>query len=281
MTHSGQSASGATSALGRSRRWATRLGWILAAWAFGIGLWQLTAWIVTSVRGIPFPTPWQCLKAFGDLLGGEEFLEYSIYHHLRVSLTRWTQGFGLGLGAGLLYSLVAGGSRSLRRITMPTVEVLQVIPGLAWIPVAILLFGLNPTATVAMIALTAFPPVAIAGVMGVRSVDLRYVRAARMCGAGPVTLFATVFLPGALGHLLSGLRIALGAAWRVLVAAEMIVGSGDGLGYAIIQSRWTMDYVSAFVCIAIIAALGLATERLVLTPLERRTVGRWGLNHDG
>lgn len=281
MTQPGQSATGTTSALGRSRRWATRLAWILAAWVFGIGLWQLAAWIVTSVRGVPFPTPWQCLVALGALLGGEEFLEYSIYHHLRVSLTRWAQGFGLGLGAGLLYALVAGASRSLRRVTMPTVEVLQVIPGLAWIPVAILLFGLNPTATVAMIALTAFPPVAIAGVMGVRSVDLRYVRAARMCGAGPVTLFATVFLPGALGHLLSGLRIALGAAWRVLVAAEMIVGSGDGLGYAIIQSRWTMDYVSAFVCIAIIAALGLATERLVLAPLERRTVGRWGLNHDG
>lgn len=157
---------------------------------------------------------------------------------------------------------------------------MQVIPGLAWIPVAILLFGLNQAATVAIITLTTFPAVAIAGVMGVRSVDARYVRAARMCGAGPWALFATVFLPGALPHLLSGLRIALGAAWRVLVAAEMIVGSGDGLGYAIIQSRWTMDYASAFACIAIIATLGLGMERLVLLPLERRTVERWGLSHD-
>lgn len=110
--------------------------------------------------------------------------------------------------------------------------------------------------------------------------DRRYVRAGRMCGAGPLSLFVTVFLPGALPHLLSGLRIALGAAWRVLVAAEMIVGSGDGLGYAIIQSRWTMDYVSAFVCIAIIALFGLGLERLVLAPLERRTVRRWGLSHE-
>ena len=114
------------------------------------------------------------------------------------------EGFGIGLLSGLAYALLAGWSPSMRHLTMPTVEVLQVIPGLAWIPVAILLFGLNQTATVTIITLTTFPAVAIAGVMGVRSVDARYVRAARMCGAGPWALFATVFLPGALPHLLSG-----------------------------------------------------------------------------
>jgi ABC-type nitrate/sulfonate/bicarbonate transport system permease component len=256
------------------------LAWTAAAVVFGLGVWQVVAWIATATRGVPFPTPLDCCRMLVDLLGGRAFLDYSIYHHTWVSLLRWAEGFGIGLLAGAVYALMAGWSVPVRRITMPTVEVLQVVPGLAWIPVAVLLFGLNHQATVAMIALTAFPAVAIAGVMGVRSVDARYVRAGRMCGAGPLTLFGTVFLPGALPHLLSGLRIGLGAAWRVLVAAEMIVGSGDGLGYAIIQSRWTMDYVSAFVCIAIIAALGLGLERLVLAPLERRTVQRWGLSHD-
>lgn len=254
--------------------------WGISAAVFGIGLWQLVAWLVTTRRGVPFPTPIECVWVLRNLLMGAVFLEHSIYHHLQVSLVRWAEGFGIGLGAGLFYTLIAGWWRPVRLLTMPTVEVLQVVPGLAWIPVAILLFGLNQTATVAMIAVTAFPAVAIAGVMGVQSVDRRYVRAGRMCGAGPLSLFATVFLPGALPHLLSGLRIALGAAWRVLVAAEMIVGSGDGLGYAIIQSRWTMDYVSAFVCIAIIALFGLGLERLVLAPLERRTVRRWGLSHE-
>jgi ABC-type nitrate/sulfonate/bicarbonate transport system permease component len=214
------------------------------------------------------------------MLTGTPYLDHSIYHHLYVSFERWAEGFGIGLGTGLAYAFLVGWWRPLRRITMPTVEVLQVVPGLAWIPVAILLFGLNHTATVAMIALTTFPAVAIAGVMGIHSVDKRYIRAGRMFGANPLTLFATVFVPGALPHLLSGLRIALGAAWRVLVAAEMIVGSGDGLGYSIIQSRWTMDYVSAFVCIGLIAAVGLALERLFLAPLERRTIRRWGMSHE-
>lgn len=257
-----------------------RLIWGVSAFLFGMGLWQVVALVVTKTRGVPFPTPIECMLVLHNLLMGAVFLEHSIYHHLQVSLTRWSEGFGIGLLAGLVYALIAGWWRPVRLVTMPTVEVLQVVPGLAWIPVAILLFGLNQTATVAMIALTAFPAVAIAGVMGVQSVDVRYIRAGQMCGAGPLSLFGTVFLPGALPHLLSGLRIALGAAWRVLVAAEMIVGTGDGLGYAIIQSRWTLDYVSAFVCIAIIAILGLSLERLVIAPLERRTVRRWGLSHE-
>lgn len=244
-----------------------------------LALWQGVAWTAMSLRDVAFPTPWECLQRLLVLLGGQPFLDFTLAHHLAVSLHRWVIGFGIGLSAGVAYALLAGWCLPLRRLTQPSVEILQVIPGLAWIPVAILLFGLTQTATIAMIAVTTFPAIAIAGVMGVRSVDVRQVRAARMCGAGPLALFATVFLPGALPHLLSGLRIALGAAWRVLVAAEMIVGSGDGLGYAIIQCRWTMDYVSAFVCILMIAAVGLAIERLLLAPLERRTVARWGLGH--
>ena len=88
------------------------------------------------------------------------------------------------------------------------------------------------------------------------------------------------YLPSALPHILSGTRIALGVSWRVLVAAEMVVGSGKGLGFAIIQSRWTMDYVSAFVCIIIIALIGLGLERLILLPLERRTIKRWEMSHE-
>lgn len=257
----------------------SRVAWSCGALLFGLALWQGIAWLVIVTRGVPFPTPLECFSLFRELLGGSPFLDRSIYQHTLVSFLRWVEGFGIGLGGGVAYVCATGWSPSLRRITMPTIEVLQVIPGLAWIPVALLLFGLNQKATVAMIALTAFPAVAIAGVMGIGSVEERYVRAARMCGASSLSLFITVLLPGALPHFLSGLRIALGAAWRVLVAAEMIVGSGDGLGYAIIQSRWTMDYVSAFVCIGITAALGMALERLLVLPLEQRTLRRWGIGH--
>ncbi len=253
--------------------------WSLGSVVLALLGWMLVAWLVEAVRGVSFPTPYECLLNLWELLGGGNFLGHSIYRHLSVSFLRWGQGFGIGVLLGLAYALTAGWWEVLRRLTLPLIEVLQLIPGLAWIPVAILIFGLNNIATIFMIAITTFPAVAISGIMGVRSVDRKYVYAARMCGAGAGRLFLTVFLPGAMAHLISGLRIAMGAAWRVLVAAEMIVGSGDGLGYAIIQSRWTMDYVSAFICIIIIASLGLATERLVLLPLEKMTVRRWGTAH--
>jgi ABC-type nitrate/sulfonate/bicarbonate transport system permease component len=77
--------------------------------------------------------------------------------------------------------------------------------------------------------------------------------------------------------MLSGLRVGLGNGWRVLVAAEMIVGAGTGLGYSIIQARWTLDYTSAFGCIVVIGVIGLVVEQFVFVPLETRTVEQWGL----
>ena len=251
----------------------------LFAALFGLGLWQATAMIVRGMRDVVFPTPADCLLGFLHLLGGAEFLDYTIYQHVLASCLRWAWGFGTAFCLGVIYAFTATRLPFFRAVSMPTVEVLQCIPGLAWIPVALLLFGLNAASAVAIIVLTAFPIVAVSGVMGFCGVDERYIRAGRMCGYGALGLFRTVYLPGALPHLLAGTRIALGASWRVLVAAEMVVGTGNGLGYAIIQSRWTMDYVSAFVCIIIISAFGLALERLVLLPLERHTLLRWGMKH--
>lgn len=76
---------------------------------------------------------------------------------------------------------------------------------------------------------------------------------------------------------MSGLRVGLGNSWRVVVAAGMIVGTGTGLGYSIIQSRWTLDYPSAFVCIILICIVGLLIEYVAFARLEAATVRRWGM----
>jgi NitT/TauT family transport system permease protein/taurine transport system permease protein len=96
-----------------------------------------------------------------------------------------------------------------------------------------------------------------------------------MLGAGEGTLFFHVFLPATLPSILSGLRIGLGTSWRVLVAAEMVVGSGTGLGYSLIQARWTLDYASSFACIAAICLIGFFFERVLIRRLERGTLDRW------
>jgi ABC-type nitrate/sulfonate/bicarbonate transport system permease component len=172
---------------------------------------------------------------------------------------------------------IIGGSRAFERLLMPLVYVLQLVPGLAWIPIAILLFGIGNRATVFMIAVTALAPVAVNMVAGIRGAAQEHLRVARMAGAGRWQTFAHVLLPGAVPHLLSGLRVGLGNSWRVVVAAEMIVGTGTGLGYSIIQSRWTLDYASAFVCIIVICVVGLLVEYVGFAKLEEATVRRWGM----
>lgn len=243
---------------------------------FGLGIWQVTAMMVQTVRGVPFPTPSDCILGLACLLNGTVFLDHTIYQHTVASCLRWAQGFALALCSGLVYTFTACCFPFFRAISRPTVEILQLIPGLAWVPIVILLFGLSPMSTIAIIALTTFPVMAVAGTTGFSCADERYLRIGRMCGHGAWGLLRTVYLPSALPHLLSGTRIALGVSWRVLVAAEMVVGAGNGLGYAVIQSRWTMDYVSAFVCIFVISLIGLGLERLILLPVERHTLQRWG-----
>ncbi len=263
-----------------------RLTWQGAALGLGsvaipLALWWGLAAAVTQVQHVAFPTPYDTGLRMIELLEGKLLSDATIYRHVADSLRRWALGFGLAMVLGIGLGLLLGWSRWLQRLSMPTVTVIQLVPGLAWIPVAILLFGIGERATVFMIAVTAFAPIVINTTAGVRGVDEMFVRAARMMGADDRTLFARILLPGSLPHLLSGLRVGFANGWRVLVAGEMIVGTGTGLGYSIIQARWTLDYPGAFVCIAIICAIGLLVERGLMLPLERKTVERWGLARSG
>jgi len=242
-----------------------------------LSVWQVTAMTVTAWRNVPFPTPWVTVLRLIEALGGEILVDHSLFRHVGDSLGRWIMAFAVASIAGIAFGLAAGWWPVIERLTMPIIHILQLVPGLAWIPVAILMFGVGEKATFFMIALTVFAPVVINAVSGVKRVDVMFLRAAKMLGAGRSSMFLRVLLPGALPQLLSGLRVGLGNGWRVLVAAEMIVGTGTGLGYAIVQARWTLDYASAFVCIMIICLVGLATEHLVFSPLEKITVERWGL----
>ena len=244
-------------------------------------LWQAIAWTVSGVRGVEFPTPLMTVRHLGGLLGGAELIDHSIYRHVADSVTRWFFGFVLAGSAGLVAGVLLGRCPVFCSLTLPLVHGLQLIPGLAWIPVALLLFGICEQTTVFMIAITAFPPIAINVLAGVKEVDATYLRAARMLGARGFTLVVRVLLPGALPHILSGLRVGLGNGWRVLLAAEMVVGSGTGLGYSIIQARWTLDYTSAFACLSIILLIGLLIERVVFASVERWTMERWRLLDSG
>lgn len=242
-----------------------------------LGVWELAAQVVILTRAVAFPTPWQTAVRLAQFMNGETLSNHGLVVHIASSLRRWLIGFSIAASLGIGYGLMAGRVRWIEMATGGIPQLMLLIPGLAWIPVAILLFGIGETATIFMIAISAFAPVAITVLSGIKTIDIHLVRAAKMMGAGNNTLFFRVLIPAALPSVISGLRIGLGTGWRVLVAAEMVVGTGTGLGYSIIQARWTLDYAASFACIAVICMIGLFTEHVFLRQIEKKTIMCWSL----
>ena len=259
-------------------RWtAARAVHTLAGIAAVLLLWQAAAVGVEAVRGVSaFPRPWEVIGALVDLLGGGSLYDSSIYAHALASLRRFGVGFAVAAVLGVASGAFALNDRA-HEVAMVPLNVFQLIPGLAWVPVAMLMFGLGDRSTIFIIVMTAFPPIAIATVSGLRSVPRELVRVGEMAGMSGWRSFLEIHLPAAATSVLTGLRVGLANGWRVLIAAEMVIYVPIGLGYSIYQSRWSLMYEEAFVCILVICAFGLVIERMVFTRLEDAMRGRLGL----
>lgn len=244
--------------------------YVIISMAIVFIIWYFVAQWGIHIRGVPFPTPMETLYRLSSMLQGEALYGRTIFEHLYASLMRWCVGFSIAVISGILMGLFLGSSEMLQKTIMPVIYVIQLIPGLAWIPIALLIFGLGNTSTIFMIAATAFAPIVINTSGGIRAAPTVYVRAARMMGAGKATIFLRVMLPSAALSIINGLRIGLANGWRVLIAAEMIVGVGLGLGYSIIQARWSLDFEAAFVSILVISIIGLLIEKTLFSVLEKK-----------
>ncbi len=190
------------------------------------------------------------------LLSGE------LPHDALASLFRVVTGFLIGSGLALPLGLLMGASEGTYRLLNPLLQVLRPIPPIAYVPLAILWFGLGNPPAFFLIALGAFFPVLMNTVAGVRHVDAIYVRAARNLGAGPRALFWRVILPAAAPHILTGVRVGFGIGFICVIVAEMIAVN-DGLGYRILEAReffWSDKIVAGMLTIGL---LGLGIDALL------------------
>jgi NitT/TauT family transport system permease protein len=184
-------------------------------------------------------------------------------------------GYGLAVVVGIPLGFAAGVSPLLSRVVNPLIELLRPISPIAWIPIAVALFGVGDATPVSLIFLGAFFPVALATMTGVRSVPEMYLRASSNFGLSRRMVLTRVVLPSALPHFVVGLRIALGVAWLVLVAAEM-VAVNSGLGYLIIDSRNAGKRYDLVVGgMLLIGVIGLLLDQLVRR-IERLRAVSWG-----
>ncbi|NLD36823.1 MAG: ABC transporter permease [Desulfatiglans sp.] len=240
-------------------------------------VWEITALIIRHLKGAVFPGPLDVFLKLITLFHGGKIYKFSIFSHIAASLLRWAAGYSFAVVTGILTGVFFGLSAPAFRLCMPVIYVLQIIPGLAWIPVALLLFGLDDTSTIFMIYMMGFTPVVINTAGGIRSVPALYVNAAKIMGAGWRTIFFRVLIPSASLSIINGLRIGLAGAWRVLIAAEMIAGAGVGLGFVIIQSRWSLDFEAAFASVVIIAIIGLLIENYIFSVIETNISQKLGI----
>jgi ABC-type nitrate/sulfonate/bicarbonate transport system permease component len=197
----------------------------------------------------------------------------AIADHVAVSLGRITAGFAAGAALGVAVAVAAGWYRTFGNFVRPVIELLRPIPPLAWIPMAIVWFGLGEASKVFVIFLGAFFPVLTNAYRGITAVDPTLVRAAQTMDVTGIALLWRVMLPAALPDIAVGLRVGWGLSFGVLVAAELIAAD-RGMGYLIMNARQTAEVGVIIFGILLIGLATLATDWL-LGLAVRRSVGRW------
>lgn len=222
--------------------------------------WVLCLW---NDNPLQLPSPLKVLEALWDLLR-----EGEIAQHASVSTLRMLLALTLSMAVAVPLGFVMGLSRRAEELIDPLVEILRPISGIAWLPLALFIFGVGDTLPVFIMFYVGFFPILLNTVAGVRQTDARLLAAARTMGVGRLALLVHVLVPSALPTIMVGIRLAFAASWAAIVAAELI-GSPSGLGFAIEWYRQLLMTPKVFAFILAIGVVGYVCD-LGLRALQRR-----------
>lgn len=235
-----------------------------------IALWWM---VVAATHSVIFPTPAAVLTGAWELAR-----DGSLWVHIGASLMRVAVGFGLAVCVAVPLGLWMGWVRGAFSTLNPIVQILRPISPIAWIPIAILWFGVGDASPIYLIFISSVFPMIVQTIAGVHTIEKRYLRAAENFSVSRRTLFLRVVIPAVLPQILVGMRIGLGVAWLVVVAAEMIA-LHSGLGYMIIDARNAGNrYDLVIAGMIIIGLIGLALDG-VMRMLEGVRWVRWRYAH--
>jgi NitT/TauT family transport system permease protein len=245
----------------RARRW--RIGAVgppltrVLSLVVGVLLWQWASARHVDLGLIQFrnvPAPTEVATAAAALLASPKLI-----FHVRNSLGRVLGGFAVAAVIGIGLGLLIGRWKRAADLLLPPLEVMRPIPGVAWIPLAILMFPSSELSMVFITFMGALFPILLNTIHGVDGLDGRLVASARTLGARSFHLFAEVILPGALPSIVTGLSIGMGTAWFCLVTAEMIAGQ-YGIGYYTWESYNLQRYPDIVVGMLFIGLFGMLSS---------------------
>jgi NitT/TauT family transport system permease protein len=239
----------------------------------GVVALLIGVWWGTAARSPIFPTPLAVLVGIVELARSGALVR-DILH----SLSRVAVGYGLALCLAVPLGSLMGWYTRVFQAFNPLIQLLRPISPIAWIPLAILWFGVGDASPVFLIFLSSFFPVVVATTSGVHLVERQYVRAAQNFEVAGLRLFRSVVFPAALPQIITGMRVGLGVAWLVVVAAEM-VAINSGLGYLIIDARNAGSRYDLVVAgMVVIGLVGFLLD-LLMRRLESLELVRWRYNN--
>jgi NitT/TauT family transport system permease protein len=235
------------------------------------GIWEIVALAGIFPRRL-FPTLEDVASSFVQLT-----ISGILPHHAIDTVIRLLSGFALAGIFGVTIGVLMARSRRAEDIFLPLVSICAPIPGLAYAPLFLLWFGLGNLSSVLLVGFVSAFPIIFNSWTGVKAVKEIWIRSAQSMGADDRRLFRHVILPGALPYILTGMRLGLAQAWRILVAVEMLAAVPWGLGWMIFGARKFLNTDVMMAGIVVIAVIGLALEKFVFRKIEDYTVVRWGM----
>ncbi|MBK6006862.1 ABC transporter permease [Ramlibacter ginsenosidimutans] len=237
--------------------------WFIAVRAFGVftALWY--AAYLWNANPLQLPSPVAVASALWNLAAGGELLQ-----HAGISSARLLIALAISIALAVPLGFWMGLSPTAEAYVDPVVELLRPISGIAWLPLALFIFGIGDTLPVFIMVYVGFFPILLNTISGVRQVDRKLIAAASTMGVGRAALLRYVIVPGALPIVMVGIRLALAASWAAIVAAELI-GAPSGLGFAIEWYRELLMTSKVFAFIAVIGVVGYLCD-VALRALQRR-----------
>ncbi len=197
-------------------------------------------------------------------------------NHVIASVGRVIVAAVIGLPLGIAFGILAGMNRTVSRFLEPIGLFANSISGIAWIPLAIVWFGIGWVTTLFIMLNTIFWLLFFNAMLGVRGIARVYEQGVLTLGGNRWNVIWQVYLPGAMPSIITGIRMSMGFGWRALIAAEMI-GGDSGLGFMIYASAQEFKMEEVVLGVIAIAIIWFTTDKLILEPLERWTTHRWGL----
>ena len=218
-----------------------------------------------------FPSPFEVVE---DLAYG--ISDASLFFGIGTSMLRLIVGLAIAIAGGLVLGIFMARVETVNQTIGSLVLGLQSIPSIAWVPLAILWFGLTDTGIIFVTAIGAIFAVTINTYTGVKNINPSYIEAARNMGAKEGQLIITVLIPAAFPYIISGFKQGWAFAWRGVIGAELLF-SFLGLGFLLNVGRQLNDVSQVIAIMIVIMGIGILTEGLVYKKIEDKVMTRWGL----